>query len=179
MTWILSILDFIKRHYKGFLSGLAVLAFGLYVRGCTKEQEEAKHSPLPPNVVERVSVKHGIVTLETQSGLKRISGVREGSLTLMKDGTSKLEVKTNGWEHEVGMNGFVNRDGGALGLDLRAYYWRRLDAMVGLGYAPRTERIDLWLGLGYTLQNSWISNTTIFVGYSIRNNPIAGISVRF
>ena len=171
--------DFLKRHYKGFLSGLAVLALCLYVRGCTKEQDEAKHSPLPPNVVERVSVKHGTVTLETQSGLKKISGVREGSLTIYKDGTSKLDVKTHGWEHEVGMNGFVNSDGGALGLDLRAYYWKKADLMVGLGYSPKTDRFDLWVGLGYTPQTSWVSNTTFFVGYSVHNNPVAGISVRF
>ncbi len=172
-------LNFIQKHYKGFLSGAGILALCLYVRGCTKAQEEAKHSPLPPNVVERVSVSHGVVTLQTPSGLKRILGVREGSLTIMKDGTSKLEVKTSGFEHEIGMNGFVNRDGGALGLDLRAYYWKKVDLMVGVGFAPRTERFDAWLGVGYTFQTSWVSNTTAFIGYSVHNNPIVGISVKF
>ncbi len=176
---LITVTEFIKRHYKGFLSGAGILALCLYVRGCTKEQEEAKHSPLPPNVVERVSVKNGTVTLQTQSGLKRISGVREGSLDIMKDGTTKLSVKTNGWEHEVGMNGFVNRDGGALGLDLRAYYWKKVDLMVGLGYSPKTDRFDAWIGVGYTPQTSWVSNTTAFVGYSVRNNIVAGISVKF
>ena len=135
--------------------------------------------PLAPNVTEKVTVKNGTVTIQTPSRTKSISGIREGSLTIMKDGTSKLDVKTNGWEHEVGMNGFINADGGALGLDLRVYYYKKVDIMSGLGYAPRTRRLDAWIGLGYTPQTSWISNTTIFVGYSVHNNPIAGISVRF
>ncbi len=172
-------IEFIKQHYKGFLSGAGILALCLYVRGCTKDQEEAKHSPLPPNVVERVSVKNGVVTIQTPSGLHKVSGVREGSLSIMKDGTSKLDIKTSGFEHQVGMNGFINADGGALGLDLRAYYYKNLDVMVGLGYAPRTERLDFWLGIGYTINTSWVSNSTVFIGYSIHSTPVAGISVKF
>ncbi len=174
---IILIIEFIKRHYKGFLSGLGILWLCLYVRACTKAQEEAKHSPLPPNVIERVTVKHGVVTLQTPSGLKHIAGVREGSLTIYKDGTSKLDVKTSGFEHSLGMNGFVNRDGGALGLDFRGYYWKKADLMVGLGFSPKTSKLDCWFGVGYQLPEPF-SNTSFYIGYSVHQTPVVGLSVR-
>lgn len=135
--------------------------------------------PLPANVAEKVSVKNGVVTIQTPKGTKSISGVREGTLTLMKDGTSKLDIRDYGWEHQVGMDGFVNADGGALGLDLRYFYYKQFDALIGLGYAPLNKRLDIWAGIGYTIHTTWMSNTTVFIGYSVKNNPVAGVSVRF
>lgn len=167
----------IKLRYK--LGALLALLLGLWVLVKTHPKGIVLSEPLPNNVAEKVSVKNGIVTIQTPKGIKHISGVREGSITLMKDGTSKLDVRTFGWEHQIGMNGFVNTDGGAVGLDLRFFYYKQFDVMLGLGYGPRTQKMDTWLGIGYTPHTSWMSNTTIFLGYSVRNNPVAGVSVRF
>lgn len=157
----------------------ALLWGWLYWMYKTAKGIDPQPSPLPNNVAEKVSIKNGVVTIQTPKDIKRISGVREGSLTIMKDGTSKLDVRTFGWEHQIGMDGFVNADGGAVGLDLRYFYYKQFDALLGIGYGPRTQKLDTWLGIGYTLRTSWISNTTLFIGYSVRNNPIAGLSVRF
>ena len=173
------IVTFVQKHYKGFLAGAGILGLCLYVRGCTKAQEEIKNSPLPPNVSEKVSIKNGVVTIQTPTGVKHISGVREGTLTIMKDGTDKLDIRTYGWEHEVGMNGFINDAGGAVGLDLRYFYYKNFDALLGIGYGPKNKSLDIWAGIGYTIHTTWMSNTTVFIGYSVRNNPVAGLSVRF
>ncbi len=167
----------IKLRYKlGFPILLLALVF-MFGR-CSKKPKPVS-GPLPDNVSERVTVKNGVVIVQTPTGTKAVSGVREGTLTIMKDGTSKLDIRAFGWEHQVGMNGFINNDGGALGLDLRYFYYKQFDALLGVGYAPLNKRLDIWAGIGYTIRTSWISNTTIFVGYSVHNNPVAGISVRF
>jgi hypothetical protein len=166
-----------KLRYK-ILAILSVL-LGVFLYGRHTRKPKPVSGPLPENVSEKVTVKNGVVTVQTPTGTKAISGVREGTLTLMKDGTSKLDIKTFGWEHLVGMDGFINGDGGALGLDLRYFYYKQFDALLGVGYAPLNKRLDFWAGIGYTPKTTWVANTTVFAGYSVHNNFVAGLSVRF
>lgn len=168
-----------KLRYK--LLSVATVVGAIFLFGRCSRSPRGSKSPtvLPDNVAERVSVKNGVVTVQTPTSFKQISGVREGVLLIMKDGTSKLDIRTYGFEHQLGMNGFINADGGALGLDVRYFYYKNFDTLLGMGYAPLNKRLDIWAGIGYTIHTSWMSNTTIFIGYSLHNNPIAGISVRF
>ena len=169
----------IKRHWKGFLIGVGVLILYLQVQSCTKAKTEAKNSPLPPGVKEVISVSHGEVTIQTKTSVKHISGVRSGKLSIKDDNTTVLETKDKGFEHALGFDGAIAKDGWALGLDLRWGYWKSIDGLIGVNYYPRPKALDIWTGAGYTFNNSWISNTTIFIGYSVRQNVLSGISVKF
>lgn len=180
----MSVLKFIcnqiKKHLQGFAIGVGVLALCLYVRSCTKAQIENKTSPFPAGVKEIVSVEHGKVTVQTKDGgVRTVTGVRSGKLVIKDDNTTVLETKTYGFEHEIGLDGSLGTEDGAVGLDLRFWYWKQFDAMVGFNYSPKHNFGNAWLGAGYTLSTSWVSNTTLFVGYTIRQYPIIGISVKF
>src|SRR5450631_903594 len=139
----------IKLRYK--IGSVVALLLGVFFWGYHVRKPKPVPGPLPANVTEIVSVKNGTVTIQTPLHTKTISGVREGTLTLMKDGTSKLDIRTYGFEHQVGMDGFINSDGGALGLDLRYFYYKQFDALIGLGYSPLNKRLDIWAGVGYTI----------------------------
>lgn len=175
----LKLFEVVKAHWRGFLLGAFIVALCLKVQSCTKEHIAAKNSPLPPDIAEKVSIKNGKVTIQTPTTTKTVSGVREGSITIGKDGKVKLDIRTKGWEHQIGMNGYFNGTNAGLGLDLRYFYYKQFDAMAGVGFLPQTKRLDGWLGLGYTPVTSWTSNTTLFVGYSAARTVVAGVSVRF
>ena len=159
--------------------GIFVVVLCLKVQSCTK----AKYAPKPvldPKTKEQIVIKNNQVQVTTDKGTTTINGSRETKVDIQKDGTVKITEKTLGWEHQIGANAYGGRDGLGVGLDLRFAYYKNFDALTGIGYLPQNHKLDLWLGASYTIHNSWVSNTALFMGYSIMSHaPVAGLSLRF
>jgi hypothetical protein len=181
---LIKTLELIKTHWRGFLLGIFVAFLCLKVHSCDRKHYE-NHPPvaskpiLPKDDKEQIIVKNGKVEVITSKGVQTVTGSRETIVNIKKDGTIKVSEQTHGFEHQVGFNGYISKDMN-IGLDLRYFYYKQFDAMMGIGYAPQTKHLDGWLGLGYTTVTSWTSNTTVFMGYSpINHAAVAGISLRF
>jgi len=178
-----NVLTFIKTYWKQLLLVALGVFAALNFQSCYHKVFPPKppvtSTPLPPDVKYRVTVKGDTVIVQTPTSTKTTTGVRGGVLDITNDGKINLKVQDKGWETRFGLNGYIGSEGGAFGVDFRPFYWKRLDLMLGAGYMPKSEQLDCWLGVGYTPTTAVFSNTTIFVGYSVRKSPVAGVSVRF
>ncbi len=180
---LVNVLAFVKSYWKQIILVTVGVIATLNIQSCYHKIFPPKPSPvsttLPSNVKYRVTVKGDSVTIQTPTGTKTIVGVRGGTLDITTDDKIDLKVRDKGWDPRFGFNGYIGSDGGAFGFDFRPFYWKRVDLLTGIGYMPKKEQLDCWFGVGYTPATSMFSNTTVFVGYSVRKSPVAGISVRF
>lgn len=180
---LLKIATLIKAHWRGFLMGVFVLALCLKVQSCTKAkyapQNATKIVALPKADKEIITVSNGVVKITTAKGTTTVTGSRGTTITETKTGVIMVSEKTYGFEHQFGMNAYVSARMG-LGVDFRGFFYKDIDCMVGLGYLPQTKSLDGWLGIGYTVHNSYFTNTTAFAGYSpMAHAPVFGISLKF
>lgn len=128
----------IKLHWKGFSIGAAIVAFGLYVRGCTKAQMEIKNSPLPVDIVARISADPGNHHLHIQPRVGKAIDTylpdRPSTFDVHSDGKVTVSSAQWGFEHRfffgVGMSDHFRLAAGMDGL-----YLKRFD--LGLGLADR------------------------------------------
>ncbi len=132
------IFDFIKRHYKGFLAGAGIIGLMLYVRGCTKAQEEIKNSPLPPNVVARITVdptRHHL-RIQQRSGkpVDTFLSDHPSTFEITSSGQVKVSSPQFGFEHKF-FFGLTVSDNLRVGAGLDGFYFKKLD--LGLGVADR------------------------------------------
>jgi hypothetical protein len=179
---LLIILEFIKKHYKGFAAGALVLFLCLHVKSCEDEKIAAKNSPLPPNVTEKITVKNNTVTIQTPTTIKTISGVREGTLTIMKDGNTKLDLKDHGFVLNPIIGFGANGTGmkGIVGAEL--YYYKKLDLIGGVAADQDLSHAGAFVALGYCPENKFFHNSTFWIGpmmdVSGSKGIAAGVAVR-
>ena len=178
---LIKIVELIKNHYRGFLIGVGLTLFALFVHSCDKKHYAPKPAIiLPPNDKEIINVQPNKVTVTTNKGTQTITGSRDTKVEVKKDGTVVVTEKTMGLEHQIGADVYGGKEGLGVGLDLRFAYYKNFDALTGIGYLPTAHKLDLWLGCSYTIHNSWMSNTAVYVGYSATSKaPVAGVSLRF
>ena len=182
---IIKLLEFVKAHWRGFLMGCFVAFLCLKVHSCDKKHYTQNppvapvKTPLPTDDNEQIIIgDNGKVEVKTPTKDTTVGGTHGTTIDIKKDGTVKVTEKIFGFEHRIGFDGFISERMG-LGLDLRYFYYKQFDAMAGIGYMPQDQHLTGWLGLGYTPSTSWMSNTTVFVGYTVTKYAIAGVSVRF
>lgn len=128
----------IKLHWRGFLIGSGVLALCLYVRSCTKAQEEIKHSPLAEHVLTRITVdpEHHHLRIQSRVGKPIDTFLPDHSSTFEVSDTGAVKITSAQWgfEHHfffgVTMSDFFRP---AAGVDL--FYFKKLD--LGIGVADR------------------------------------------
>lgn len=138
MLTLIFIWEQIKAHWKGFLIGVGIAAFGLYVRSCTRAQMEIKNSPLPVDVVARITVDpdHHHLHIQQRVGkpIDTYLPDRPSTFDIRNDGKVMVASAQWGFEHRfffgIGMSENFRI---AAGMD--GFYWKKLD--LGLGLADR------------------------------------------
>lgn len=138
MVILVFIWNQIRLHWKGFSIGAGVIALCFYVRSCTKAQEEIKNSPLPVDVVARITVDpdHHHLHIQQRVGkpIDTYLPDRQSTFDVRSDGKVKVSSPQWGLEHKfffgVGMSDHFRIAAGIDGI-----YFKRFD--LGLGVADR------------------------------------------
>lgn len=172
---------------------LAALAFGL--SKCIESQRDRKEAIISTELKEgehaKVIINSNTKTITTVSKRNGSSnsketkvikkeGLRYASITVDDTGNVTVTAPTHGFVAEPGFTLFVS-DKPRMGIDCQLYYWKRWGVGFGtginIGDEPRT--IDAFGAVYYNFPFEIISNTSIFVGYSIRKQPVVGLRIKF
>ncbi len=190
LTSLTKIYSFLKTHWKAILMVLGVFFLLNSARGCYHKIVSPRlHfgpsspivTPLPKDTKERISVKNGIVTIQTPTETKVIEGVREGSVDIKNDGKVILNVKNHGFSLVPQIGVAVNSTGPKITVGTEIYYWNKLSLLSGLGVDKYIKNTCVYLGLGWT-PNKIIHHTSLWIGGSIdtqaSKSVVVGVAIK-
>ena len=173
---------------KVFWIVLIILAF-IGLNYFASKQADRKKVAIAPVLTETEKAKFIIdtrkrkITIVRRKGDKQvietITGIRDASMTVTKDGEVKTYAPTKGFVFEPGLSIGMDNQDVLLGLDAQFFYWRRLGLIGGVSAPPhsglRIKDLRAHIALGYDL----ISNTSVYIGYNIKGSIQAGCRLRF
>lgn len=167
---------------------LVVMAF-LWLRGCWKdtiiptfrpsENTSPVPTPLPPEDQLRVwTGDNRIIVQDKQKVTNRyVPPAGSASVIVKKDGRVDIEVKQIGPTLEPGLGVMVS-DKLRLTMDARFFYLGRFGLVGGLGVGNYSHVLIGYGGVSYGLDQLGLSNTSLLVGYTTRQEVGVGIRVR-
>lgn len=195
MITILAILAKIKNFVVKYWRQLLLVSLGAFLmlkaQGCAKKLFPPKtpvSGPSSPTVpvlpkddreIIKVDTQHNQTTVTTEKGTTTVTGTRDVTVEVKKNGQVVVKEKTIGFECRPGLGAHIGPDGGRLDLTVDWGYWKRVDGLVGIGTDfKNVQNTDIFIGAAYQFSNK-LPNTSIFGGINQHKNPLIGLRVRF
>lgn len=192
LTILNKIKDFIVKYWKQLLLvGLGAFLM-LKVQGCAhklfppKTPVSGPSSPTTQPVLPKddreiinVDTQHNETTVTTEKGTTIVTGTRDVTVEVKKNGQVVVTEKTLGFECRPGLGAHISPDGGKLDLTLDLAYWKRVDGLVGIGTDfKNVSNTEAFVAAAYQFSNK-IPNTSVYVGVNQHKDPLIGLRVRF
>lgn len=112
----------------------------------------------------------------------RDSGAVQTTITVANDGTIKVTQRTKGFIFRPGFCIGTSTDGLLVGADAQFFFIRNLGLNAGITTSVRghaDENVRAHIAVSYRIPVSYFRNTSVYSGYSTKNEFIAGIRVGF
>ena len=191
MAILIKIKDFGIKYWKQLLFVCLGAFLMLKAQGCihklfpSKTPVSGPSSPtqlvLPKDDREiiKVDTQHNQTTVTTEKGTTTVTGTRDVTVEVKKNGQVVVKEKTLGFECRPGLGAHVSPNGGRLDLTLDLAYWKRVDGLVGIGTDfKNVQNTEFFIAAAYQFSNR-LPNTSVYVGVNQHKDPLVGLRVRF
>jgi hypothetical protein len=146
---------------------------------------EKKLSPAPvldPGQKAKIIIEPSKVVSVTSKGVVEAKGVRQAVIAVTEKGDVIISAPQKGFIFEPGLCAFTTSERQYVGLDVQWYFWKRWGVYSGAGMGTQSRQIRInvnLIGVGYTFNNKFFSNTSVFTALTLDKKLSAGIRVKF
>lgn len=166
------------KRLKQIAIGVLVLITGLWLYDFFVSEPHIDDTPLQDDEYVRVDVADRVVQVTSHAGssTKYVPSSGRSTVTVKDDGTIDVETKNKGLSLEAGMGVGYDAIPRAT-LDVQIGYWNRVGAHVGLGFGHGHPFVVPFVSASYRLDRLRLQNSSVFVGMTLRKEPIFGLRV--